>query len=1101
MLVTRLRWVAAGTSEGVLWFDDRSRACARSEIEALDAKLREALRAAEWRGPAAVSVGKELWAWLDGDARWLQGVVSRSTAGDAWRLEIAGDLGVLSHLPWEILHDDLGFLAQRTPWFLPVRRIDDARGELSAVPLEEAPKHDLGVLFMAAAPQGQVVLDYEAEEARILDACRSDGDAHLLVEESGTLKGLGRRMGELSPRWDVVHVTCHGLDQPQTLALETDTGELDLVAPRQLQPELATASPRLLALSACLTAQRTEGTQDSFASAMAHAGMPAVLGFASKVPDDAATLFTATLYGHLGRAEPLCEALARTRYEALTADPLTDPLSMAAHPAVWGAARLFLTQAVTRLAAPEDQRDPRVLARKPDPEAFLRAMGRSIKVAPAARFVGRRRQLQALLRSLRSGKQLGAVVLGLGGVGKSSLVARALSRVSLRPVVLYQQLERAAVLRALREAYEDVPEVTGLLSDDARQRAVQAKDPFEFRALLRQVLGTGALRQRPAVFVLDDAEAQMTPGDGGWDFTEEARITLRGVVGALDGTSGTTSRVVVTGRYGFALVDDQGRDLLARLERIDLHRLDPVDARKLLRQADRYDDEGAAREVPSWGDKDLRGRVAAVGGSNARLLALLHRLLVADADRGRAALAQMEGWLRREEQRVEEPKLVEYLDNLVIEELLVLAGEDGRRLLSFLRGLEVPVPEGAVATAMGLGDEVLRRCVDLGLVERDGEGLLAVPPLVAAQVEEMEPARRRELVGAMLRALPASWRTDERGGWVGPVERASFLFRWCADVEPPEQALGRSVAARHLHWLQSEGDAGALRNETDRAGRLGIRWEGVAALAWGWSTVDGEKARALLAVATASLPDGASAGERVALLRREAALARTGGAVDEAIELLARAEAFVPGDDVRLKAILRGERADILSARGELKEALRIHREEQLPVFERLGDVRSRAVTMGKIANILSARGELEEALRIRREEELPVYERLGDVRERTVVLGRIVEAELAAGNFEAARKTLEEEVLPVWQSLANPEGVSFAHWKLGQIIIRQQQPTEALPHFERAFSLVQQLGYAGGIVQIGLEYLKLLEQTGATDRIPAVLAVVLPVAQRLRRA
>jgi hypothetical protein len=52
-----------------------------------------------------------------------------------------------------------------------------------------------------------------------------------------------------------------------------------------------------------------------------------------------------------------------------------------------------------------------------------------------------------------------------------------------------------------------------------------------------------------------------------------------------------------------------------------------------------------------------------------------------------------------------------------------------------------------------------------------------------------------------------------------------------------------------------------------------------------------------------------------------------------------------------------------------------------MPVYERLGDVRSRAVTMGYIADILQARGELEEALRIRQEEEMPVYERLGAVR------------------------------------------------------------------------------------------------------------------------
>jgi len=44
---------------------------------------------------------------------------------------------------------------------------------------------------------------------------------------------------------------------------------------------------------------------------------------------------------------------------------------------------------------------------------------------------------------------------------------------------------------------------------------------------------------------------------------------------------------------------------------------------------------------------------------------------------------------------------------------------------------------------------------------------------------------------------------------------------------------------------------------------------------------------------------------------------------------------------------------------------------------------------MGQIADILQARGEVDEALRIRREEELPVYERLGDVRSRAVTMAR----------------------------------------------------------------------------------------------------------------
>ena len=84
-----------------------------------------------------------------------------------------------------------------------------------------------------------------------------------------------------------------------------------------------------------------------------------------------------------------------------------------------------------------------------------------------------------------------------------------------------------------------------------------------------------------------------------------------------------------------------------------------------------------------------------------------------------------------------------------------------------------------------------------------------------------------------------------------------------------------------------------------------------------------------------------------------------------------------------------GRIADILQQQGQTDEALRIRREEELPVFEQLGDVRERAVTMGKIADILQQRGQTDEALRIRREEQLPVFEQLGDVRSRAVTMGR----------------------------------------------------------------------------------------------------------------
>jgi hypothetical protein len=84
-----------------------------------------------------------------------------------------------------------------------------------------------------------------------------------------------------------------------------------------------------------------------------------------------------------------------------------------------------------------------------------------------------------------------------------------------------------------------------------------------------------------------------------------------------------------------------------------------------------------------------------------------------------------------------------------------------------------------------------------------------------------------------------------------------------------------------------------------------------------------------------------------------------------------------------------GKIADILQERGETDEALRIRREDELPVFERLGDVREWAITMSRIADILRRRGEIDEAIRILRDEALPSLERLGDVH--SLLKGRLL--------------------------------------------------------------------------------------------------------------
>ncbi len=141
------------------------------------------------------------------------------------------------------------------------------------------------------------------------------------------------------------------------------------------------------------------------------------------------------------------------------------------------------------------------------------------------------------------------------------------------------------------------------------------------------------------------------------------------------------------------------------------------------------------------------------------------------------------------------------------------------------------------------------------------------------------------------------------------------------------------------------------------------------------------------------------------------------------------------------------ERAAILSDLGDVCFAMRdygaaeTYLNQALPAFERLGDVRERAVTLGKIADVLQARGQLDEALRIRQEEQLPVYERLGDVRERAVTLGKIADVLQARGQLDEALRILQEEALPAFERLGVQRDILVAQANIALLLLQRDAP------------------------------------------------------------
>lgn len=530
-----------------------------------------------------LDLGRELYAWLNGEQDWLVRIRPPAPR-DAWVMEFAAALPLTApasaflSLPWELLADDRGHWAgDFTLRYCPVRRLG-GRDEPVAPSTEQ-----LTLIFMAAAPRGETVLDYEAEEAAILNATGAGGGqpaVDLIVEESGTLALLGECVAREAP--DVLHLSCHGQSEPEPLLmLESDEGAVCPVSAEQLSLELLGLRPKLLFLSACHSAQGS-AVVDSLAGRLLGTGFPAVLGWEGAVRDRDATAFAAALYRALARKVALAEAVSAARLALLT-DPAATSEGLAdarQHRARdWHLARLFLSPHGGGPLTCGDKSRRRL---RPDAgqQAFLDEKGQTVPVAGRDEFVGRRRQIQAILRAFRMSTTAGVVIHGLGRQGKSSLTARIANRLPQHAtVVVYEHYTAAAILDAFRRVVGGAA-VSAIVDRDPGRRNEPAEFAIRLRELLEGPCYDNAPPSRPVLLVLDDLERILdTPETGLPRVQPNYQPVLRALLETFAHAT-THSHLLVTSRYRFTLPDQRGRDLADVLTWVHLPPMDTTEARK-----------------------------------------------------------------------------------------------------------------------------------------------------------------------------------------------------------------------------------------------------------------------------------------------------------------------------------------------------------------------------------------------------------------------------------------------------------------------------------------------------------------------------------------
>jgi hypothetical protein len=140
-------------------------------------------------------------------------------------------------------------------------------------------------------------------------------------------------------------------------------------------------------------------------------------------------------------------------------------------------------------------------------------------------------------------------------------------------------------------------------------------------------------------------------------------------------------------------------------------------------------------------------------------------------------------------------------------------------------------------------------------------------------------------------------------------------------------------------------------------------------------------------------------------------------------------------------------------------------------IAERLGDVRSKAVTQGKIADILQARGQLDEALRLH-EARLPVALRLQDIDSLAHIRFCMAFIRLKRGDAaHAGLQQIYEELQESFEysiKLGRPDFIGPVRALLAQVMRdagrHAEQISAVLAHAEQAFV---QLGDARGIARV----------------------------------
>ena len=316
----------------------------------------------------------------------------------------------LSQIPWELMHDGIGFLALslKTPI---TRCAPELEGLAPALP--SSVRLPIRILFAGAKPWGQAPLNLGGQMRCICKALRGgmeDGGV-LLHPALGDDVRADRLLSDMrNGEYNILHISTHGAFSEELdkglLALEDGLGNSFPVAIEAIAQRIRDTPIQLVYLDACETAQTsTSDIGRSLSSTLLRAGAGAAIAMQFSVPDESAIRFSEAFYYHLMKGEPLCKALTEARIVLLDL--------LGRETIDWAIPVLHLRRGYKFVTV-----------------GIAQPKTRFGHTNPPSRCLGRDRQLDELTEKLLTQSRL-VLVHGFGGIGKSTLVQKVLSEIEL----------------------------------------------------------------------------------------------------------------------------------------------------------------------------------------------------------------------------------------------------------------------------------------------------------------------------------------------------------------------------------------------------------------------------------------------------------------------------------------------------------------------------------------------------------------------------------------------------------------------------------------------------------------------------------------------